>query len=263
MNKSLQILFISLLLLSCKEEGNLELELLNKEIICLNNFEYNNSKLYENHYFDDKLYDSLSRNILHFKLKNNSSKRYFLILNEDNIGSLENDYYLKITNAEKIKYEVNNLSFNFYQNDSILNGQITLLTSCGILNKCSPMVLQNSLDSIFIEKLKKRKQFNSRNISLQNKEVLEKSFVLQPGETKYFTTLINLPLRKEDYWLSHVDSLKPNLASITLINNRKHTLSLLSIDQKQNISENKYELFDGIINSNKVPVRLKKMPKLK
>lgn len=235
---------------------------MNKQITSLKNVETDNFKLYEKDYFNNKIYDSLSRNILHFKLVNNSSKKYFIVLNENYLGTFENDYYLKFSSKEKRNIKRNIFAFNFYKNDSILSGQITLLSACGAFSKRSPTSFQYSLDSLYIENLRKSKQHNTKYIGLQNKDVLEKSITISPGETRYFTSIVNLPLRKNgEYWLSHVDTIQPNLASISILNNKKYTSSLLSNDQKGILK--RMDLYDGIITSNKVPVKLIKMPKKK
>ena len=263
MKKVLYILITCIIIFSCEKKGNLELILLNKEITSLKNVEIDNFKLYEKDYFNNKIYDSLSRNILHFKLVNNASKKYFIVLNENFLNTLENDYYLKISSNEKRNYKRNALCFNFFKNDSILSGQITLLSACGIYSKCSPASFQYSLDSLYIENLKKSEQYDTKYVGLQNKDLLENSFIISPGESKYFTSIVNLPLRKNgEHWLSHVDSIEPNLASLSLINNEKYIISLLSKDQKKNIKENGCVIYNGMITSNKVPVRLVKMPKI-
>jgi hypothetical protein len=63
------------------------------------------------------------------------------------------------------------------------------------------------------------------------------------------------------YWLSHIDISKKHKAQIMYIGNVKEIedLKLLTDDLKKELKENDVEIFNGVIYSNKIPVRMRKM----
>ncbi|THD29699.1 MAG: hypothetical protein DI588_18445 [Flavobacterium johnsoniae] len=266
MKISLFKIVLFLLFISCtQKKDDLDLVLLNSEVVCIENLDFDVQKINEKDYLNNIEYDSLSRNILNYKLTNNSDKKYFIYLNENKLNVIENDVYLNPHFSNRLGKE-NGISFNLYKNDSIINGKITLTTGgANYENKLeyykSPIYRQNYLDSLFIENIKNRKLYKTEHPSILCREILYNTLVIYPGETKYFTSIVNLPLRKDDTnWVSNVNELKPNLASITLVNRAKYTKQYLSENQKKEIEQNEYVIFDGIIQSNKVPIKMLSMP---
>jgi hypothetical protein len=255
------MLLVLFLLPSCnKKKSGLEIILLTNEIRCVeipfkNVFEINEKK-----YFKNGIYDSLSKNIINYKIVNNSSEKYFIILNKEDIDVLESHYLNKMG----IKYD--GVFLNLYNNNSILSSQTTL-TSGGSSYETeleyykSSMYRINYIDSLFIVNANKMKLYKTKSPSVLHREILENSFVIYPGESKYFTSLVNLPLRKNKIGLlTDVNKIKPNLSSISIVNNASYTNEKLSKNQKKEIKENGYTIFDGVIQSNKVPVKMVRMP---
>ena len=201
-------------------------------------------------------YDSLSKNILHYKITNISDKKYFIMLNENNLGTVERDLYREALG--KKDYAYNSIGFSMYKKDSILDGSSTRAKNmCG--NGFELMKIEE-LDTIVSKFLRKNRIFRKYKLEYINDidESLQ-GYFLQPGETKYFTSVINLPYRNSQMWFSNIDKKKPNLGSLSLKNDSVFTNKRLSQDRKKEIKENGYVLFDGIIYSNKVPVKLIKI----
>ncbi|MCC9065237.1 hypothetical protein [Flavobacterium piscisymbiosum] len=201
-------------------------------------------------------YDSLSKNILHYKITNISDKKYFIMLNEDNLGTVERDLYREALGRKDYAY--NSIGFSMYKKDSILDGSSTRAENmCG--NGFELMKIEE-LDTIVSKFLRKNQIFRKYQLEYVNDidESLQ-GYFLQPGETKYFTSVINLPYRNSQMWFSNIDKKKPNLGSLSLKNDSVFTNKRLSQDRKKEIKENGYVLFDGIIYSNKVPVKLIKI----
>lgn len=245
----LGLLFLTIL--SCSEnKKDLKLELLNNQIFCVGNIKKN--QYMEVNYIPNKSYDSLSKNILNYRITNLSNKKYYLMFNENSIGTLEHDYYNESIGRKKTN--LNQLSFSLYKTDSLLDGNSTDIEAfCGNFNN-----LKVKEESYIIEKFLVKNKLDKTYI-VKPLKITEKSlqgFALHPGETKYFTSTINLPYRDSQKWVTNIDVLKPNQGSISLRNDSIFTKSILSKNQKNEIKENGYILFNGIIYSNKVPVKL-------
>ncbi|CAA9203762.1 hypothetical protein FLA105534_04944 [Flavobacterium bizetiae] len=178
------------------------------------------------------------------------------MLNENNLGTVERDLYREALGRKDYAY--NSIGFSLYKKDSILDGSSTRAENmCG--NGFELMKIEE-LDTIVSKFLRKNRIFRKYQLEYVNDidESLQ-GYFLQPGETKYFTSVINLPYRNSQMWFSNIDKKKPNLGSLSLKNDSLFTNKRLSQDRKKEIKENGYVLFDGIIYSNKVPVKLIKI----
>lgn len=253
-----KMIFLSLscfVLISCqKNKQDLKLELLTNEIVCVEDVYMDDFR--EVFYKPNAKYDSLSKNILHYKITNISDKKYFIMLNENNLGTVERDLYREALG--RIDYAYNSIGFSMYKKDSILDGSSTRAENmCG--NGFELMKIEE-LDTIVSKFLRKNRIFRKYQLEYVNDidESLQ-GYFLQPGETKYFTSVTNLPYRNSQMWFSNIDKKKPNLGSLSLKNDSVFTNKRLSQDRKKEIKENGYVLFDGIIYSNKVPVKLIKI----
>lgn len=251
------MVLVLFLLPSCnKKEVGLELTLLTSEIRCVDLTFKNVFEINENKYFKKEIYDSLSKNIINYKVVNNSSKKYLIVLNEDNIDVLESQF------LHETGIEFNGIFLNLYNNNSILSSKTTLISGSNNYETeleyyKSSLYRINYIDSLFISDVIKKKLYKTNYPSVLNREILENSFIIYPGETKYFTSFVNLPLRKNKIGLlTDVNKTKPNLSSISIVNSAKYTKKKLSENQKREIEENGYEIFDGVIESNKVSVKM-------
>jgi hypothetical protein len=252
LKKNICLSFTLLLLFSCqKNKKELKLELLTNEIVCVEGIKKDD--FLEVFYKPNKDYDSLSRNILNYRITNVSDKKYYIMLNENSIGTQEPDYYNEAIGRTKTKV-LNILSFSLYKNNSILDGNSTRAEgSCVPRYESNPSYVE-SLFADFIIKNRIDPSYEIKSIDVRDDSL--QGFFLQPGETKYFTSTINLPYRDNAKWVTNIDSIKPNQGSISLRNDSIYTKSIISENRKKEIKENKYVLFDGIIYSNRVPVKL-------
>ena len=252
MKKVLGLILILVIMTSCdkKNDNTLSLTILNNEIICVENL-YRDS-IYTRDYYSHKEYDSLSKNILKYKIVNNSKSKIFLPLNPDAVKNIEiNESLIESGITRKYDYI---LSFNLYSKGGMLSGHSTLTTG-GDMLCTSPHIMRIILDTIYIEKLREKELYSDRKITYGHKFVAQYGIVFYPGETKYFRSIVNLPFRKDESWISDLKD-KPTSASITILNSSEVTEKLLSDDMKKEIKENNYEIFDGKLQSNQVPVRL-------
>jgi hypothetical protein len=230
---------------------------LTNEIVCAEDVKGNDFK--EIFYKPNAICDNLSRNILRYKITNISNKKYFIMLNENNLGTLEPDLYREALG--KKGYSIPNaVALSLYKNNSILNGSSTRFE-----NMCGNDIERRNikeLDTIVNKFLIKNRVVRTYKLEYINDiDESMQGYFLQPGETKYFTSVTNLPYRNSHKWFSNIDKKKPNLASLSLKNDSVFTNKRISQDRKKEIKENSYTLFDGIIYSNKVPVKLIKLKK--
>lgn len=256
MKKMIFLGFSFLVLISCqKNKQDLKLELLTNEIVCVENVKKND--FYESFYKPNATYDSLSKNLLRYKITNISDKKYFIMLNENNLGTLEPDLY-KEALGKKNYINANSVALSLYKNNYILEGSSTKVESmCGNVFESKKMEELDTIIHKFLRKNRIEKICKVEFIDILDDSI--QGYFLQPGETKYFTSIVNLPYRKNEKWFSNIEKKKPNLALLSLQNDSIFTNKRISQDRKREIKENGYTLFNGIIYSNKVPVRLIKI----
>ena len=244
---------LAFILLSCKKDNkkDLKIELLTNEIVCVDNLK--SYDYIETRYQPNKKYDSLSKNILYYRITNNSNKKYFIMFNENSIGTLERDLYREALGKKDFS-PLNSLDFSLYKNDSILDGRSTRAEIfCGTMTGFEIQQREALIDN-FLKKNKLDRFYTFKEIGFR--DGLLQGFVLYPQQTKYFTSTINLPYRDDQRWFSNIEKVKPNQGSISLKNDSIFTKSKITEDQKREIKENGYVLFDGKIYSNRVPVKL-------
>ncbi|MET3028557.1 hypothetical protein ABXT06_17900 [Flavobacterium sp. UW10123] len=252
MKKSLSLISIVLTLLSCnKDKKDLKIELLTNEIVCVDNLK--SYDFIETRYQPNKEYDSLSKNIIHYSITNNSDKKYFIMFNENSIGTLERDLYREAVGKKDFS-PLNSLDFSLYKNNTVLDGRSTRAEIfCGTMTGFEIQQREALIDN-FLKKNKLDRFYTFKEIGFRDGSL--QGFVLYPQQTKYFTSIINLPYRDDQRWFSNIEKLKPNQGSISLKNDSIFTKSKITEDQKREIKENGYVLFDGKIYSNRVPVKL-------
>lgn len=246
------LIFFTLTLFSCtKNKKDLEIELLTNEVICVDNLK--KFDLIDTRYQPNKNYDSLSKNILQYRITNNSDKKYFIMFDENSIGTLERDLYREAIGKKNFS-PLNSLDFSLYRNDSILDGSSTRAEMFSCISSIFETKQRDSLVNNFLKENKLNRTYTLKRIDSLNQSL--QNFVIHPGETKYFTSILNLPYRDDQKWISNIDKRKPNQGSISLKNDSTFTKSIITENQKKEIKENGYTLFDGKIYSNRVPVKL-------
>lgn len=245
---------ISLILILCscdKNKKDLKIELLTNEIICVDNL--TSLDFIETRYQPNKEYDSLSKNVLHYRITNDSDKKYFIMFNENSIGTSERNLYHEALEKKRFS-PLNSLDFSLYKNDSVLDGRSTKAEIfCGTMTGFEIQKEESLIDN-FLKQNKLERTYALKRINIPDESL--QSFILHPGETKYYTSVINLPYRDDQRWFSNIDKLKPNQGSISLKNDSTFTKSIITKNQKKEIKENGYVLFDGKIYSNRIPVKL-------
>ncbi|GAA3773653.1 hypothetical protein [Flavobacterium ginsengiterrae] len=252
MKKSLSLISTILILFSCnKDKKDLKIELLTNEVICVDDLK--GIDYIETRYQPNKEYDSLSKNILRYKITNNSDKKYFIMFNENSIGTLERDLYREALGRKDFS-PLNSLDFSLYKNNSVLDGRSTRAEMGNCVSPVFEIQQREALIENFLKQNKLNRNYTLKEIGFRDESL--QSFVLYPRQTKYFTSIINLPYRDDQRWFSNIDKLKPNQGSISLKNDSIFTKSKITEDQKKEIKENGYILFDGKIYSNRVPVKL-------
>jgi hypothetical protein len=252
MKKSFSLISLVLILLSCnKNEKDLKIELLTNEIVCVDNLK--SYDYIETRYQQNKEYDSLSKNILHYRITNNSNKKYFIMFNENSIGTLEPDLYHEALGKKDFS-PLNSLDFSLYKNDSVLDGRSTRVEMGNCVFPGFEIQQREALIDNFLKKNKLDRFYTFKEIGFRDESL--RGFVLYPQQTKYFTSIINLPYRNDQRWFSNIEKLKPNQGSISLKNDSIFTKSRITEDQKREIKENGYVLFDDKIYSNRVPVKM-------
>lgn len=243
----INLLFV---LISCKGkniENEVKLEILNKEIYFNNDYINNSStnQVYKNN-FDRKK----ATNILTWKLTNYSNKNYLFIINDDDFFEdpfLSYNYnHIEITDINNIKRNGGNSDISWIQDKP----KIGSLFDCVEYN-----------DSI------RKSNYQLKGVKLKNYDLqldyIKNSFILHPNESKTFKSIIRLPILKE---------IEPKTLSSQIVVNsisEKDKLNLIyewdSIKiikglqdyQIKELRENKVEIFNGILKSNKVQLQKK------
>ncbi len=253
-----KILLIAIVILcSCSNKPDLELKILNSEVLCLSNI--NVDSIYENLNYSNKIY-SQSRNIISYTIKNNSNKKYLIVANDEYIET-DGNYILKDNLYEDgyvfFDFGTGRFSFNIYKGDS--------LTPKGITRLFRGLHRTNNYDDyeVYTSKYIVDTMSFNRNLLLKKSNIKTFiPFVIYPSEVKRFRTIVHLPLKHSNYFSSGVsysiidDTTKNYTAGISILNNSEKIKEYLTEDQKKEIEENGYTIFDGVLESNKVPVKL-------
>lgn len=247
---------------------NVSLELLNNEIhyiaIDSNLLLNNENRVYE----DLKSYTEVERkqayNLLTFKLVNNSNKKYFFILNTENLLFMGNSkHFQKYFFADKTKCLLKTF-FLIDNRESIKNDIVTSYKENDLYKNDS-----NKVYSDIFQKISKFKNENNYQ-EFENKAMnpyggnhYSNSFVIYPGEYKIFKTKLYLPIYEEkdkNFELNYSALIIPpqNIYdfSIGIGQERDFIWNSLLDYQRKEIQDNGYEIFDGVLVSNKVPLKL-------
>ena len=226
-------ILILIILSSCAEENNknIQIEIINKNIV---------SYGYKDECYD-KNYHNNAGVIITYKITNYENSTFYFNLDSD--GPLGRN---------------SNEGFRDYRNLSTLilsdeKGKIVHFSPKEIL----PSKETNDLITYQIHSDEIRK--NSTELSYHNngfkREALEKAnFIIHPNETLYFEFYLTLPMTEN----SLVGFIKGEnyFASIELVSDSSNYKNVLSRPEIETIKKNNYKIFQGRLQSNKIPIKI-------
>jgi hypothetical protein len=226
----------------CTKKEDLTLEVLNNKIISRSDVNKKNvfNAIHSNNY----LYDSITVSKIDIRITNNGTKKYVFF-----IGKVFDDTE---------NYRPENICFNiFKENEDFKPNR---------LEGSSPHNLKDFYyrkDSNQSERILLKKELNE--VYLKEKISLEKidfqdnmSFVvIHPGESKFFSYYKTLPVYQDDYGSYYYYKFNPNEAfyfQISLKHHNETSEEYFTTNQRKEIEANGYTIFNGVLNSNKVPI---------
>lgn len=239
--KQLLVLFLTALpLISCKKEGEVKLELKNKEV-----------------YFADTegdykyKYDSLGQkaeNLVTYTFTNTTNRKYLFAFDRELIHpSIQNE-------RDAIGY----IGFTLLNNKSVKSFSMPAVTWGGDKDEgCGKCIISN--DSL------KQLKYNKLGVDVQNIKAVENYiknfFVLGPNESKTFKTFVSLPIIREANGTLGIPPIYYN----KLNNNDefqlfyscegKALLKVLPQYIKDELEKNEIEIFDGKLTANTVKLK--------
>lgn len=200
----------------------------------------------------DTTYYKGRSSIIDYKVMNNSNKKFFIIMNNDYFDlcdkQLPNCYSVNI-NIRDEKGNIPKPQFHFSHADETFLCYKYTDSMTRLRYKEKQLGVYN--DSAWVE----MNRFISRNI-----------VTIGPNETLYFRNQLTLPKRKipqyphevlVGYLSSDFDTTKIYYAQLNFNNTASEVKKYLTDIQLRNIEENGYTVFDGIVYSNKIPVKYK------
>lgn len=232
MKKLLILLSLTLLIIGCNAQSDLELEVVSKSITSI---KANNDGVYNN--MLNKVVLKKSKTIIVYKLTNNSKKTYYF----------NNDYF-----DSKLCNSISGLGIN--------KAFISFFDDKGkeVILKYGHINLDYESKDLSEEKNDKIAEFLNYKIDGQQKFILDNyNFVIHPDETLYFEWFLNLPYGNiiQNAGINFDDKKDYN-AEITMFSDSTNYKKKLSRTVLQTIKENGYEVYHGIIKSkNKVPIK--------
>lgn len=229
MRYQLLIIIALFALVGCKDRRELELEIITKEINCLDI----PKGTYKDYIFSDKIAPSEARTIVAYKLTNTTDDSYYFNLNDLN-RSEEADYYIRIDKAHIAFYDANDNMVPTRQRIS-----------------------SEKLDNVLMEHLGYESYFYN-----------DLNFIIHPDETLYFEWFLVLPFGTllEEYNYSAIfDNSQSYSAQLFLSSEGINYKKDISRTDLKTIEENGYKVFNGVLKSkNKIPIVFKapkhKMP---
>jgi hypothetical protein len=239
--KYLAYTFFMLLLFSCrnaKKEGGLKMEILNAEINSRGNIKKANLRNVIR--FDNYIYDSLPVNRINVKITNSGTKTYVLFLdkNLDELGATN----IKETVFKGAKIVEPTLSHLL---------QFTMLgyESRKGQNKTDRDSLEQEFNMNFL-----KEQIDRGKIRFQSKM---NYVIVHPGEARFFTYYKTLPQFSQYsfYYMYKFNSSEKYSFQLSLENDAKLSKEYLTANQLKEIEDNGYTVFDGVVSSNKVPIK--------
>jgi len=239
MKNTIYIPLIFLLFFSfCGKKEDLTLEILNNKV--LSRSDVNEKNIKDIIYFDDYLYDRITVNKIDIKITNNGTKKYVFF-----IGKV-------FDQPENVRPE--NICFNVFKENESLKSIRIMGTSYDFyyrmgVNQAQRILLKKELNELYLkEKISLEKIDFQDNMSF---------VVIHSGESKFFSYYKSLPVYQDDYGSFYYYKFNPNEAfyfQISLKHNNETSKEYFTINQRKEIEANGYTIFNGVLNSNKVPI---------
>lgn len=232
MNKYLVLLSFFFLMSCTDEQGKLELEILNNEIVSCKVNKSNSPTTNLNDYTNKSL------NVIRYKLTNNSNTIYYFNKNYDKIFKMPGFLNGNMSERENIAFideEGHTAKVPFvcaYPSDS--------------------MFVYLKFRRIYEEKERKALGYSTRGLPPKH------NCIIHPGETLYFESYMHLPDDKSESDNSHFvfDERKKYKMKIQVYSDSTNYKKTISKSDVATIKENHYVVFNGIITSkNEVPLR--------
>lgn len=226
-----KIFILSFLILSsCSKKEDLELEIINKNINCLD-IKKDDIKSLRDH--DKKeCINKNAKTIVVYRLRNNSNKTYYFNLNRNNNKFQKNLFkldraYVKFTDEDNNEIKIRNTYVSY---DSSFN----LITK-----EVHDYIVSKELNYNYIQE--------------------NHNFTIRPNEIIYFEYFIVLPygnyMEDNANWIE-VDSNKKYFSEILLNSDSTNYKKYISRTDLQTIKENGYEVYHGTLKSkNKIPIK--------
>jgi hypothetical protein len=239
------VVLLLMTILSCNSQDktnncDLEIEIINTEFISRSNLNEDSAHNFSS--FKNFAYDSLPVNKINFKIKNNGTKKYVFFIKKELDDLWRGNSELRIY-KDKIKIEPTYLGW----------------------------AIQHSMKHISMKKFMVEMKTDSLKYEMSNTYLKEKvsidklSFyremsyiVIHPGETKYFTYYRTLPVYTQNFDSHYMYFLNPNekyYCELSLYNDSEALKKYLTINQSKEINDNNYVLFNGVIKSNRIPIK--------
>lgn len=246
----------------CTNNGNVSLELINNEINYINIDSSlllkSEGKQFKDLYSYTNLERKKARNTLIYKLTNNSNKKYYFTIDTDIIDFFGNSFNFNYFN-KKDSISIRRMCF-LIDNNKAKNYDINYAYSGGRFN-----YNDDSLNIYFRKYLDIESKIAISKSLKQDELTVKNSFVIYSGEYKIFKVNLYLPIYLEKY-----NSHELNFASLIIDPKNEYSFRLgiyakkdfiwnsLPDYKRKEIIDNGYEIFDGVILSNKVPLKMTK-----
>ncbi len=255
------IICIIFLMISCvnkKSDFNdrVELIILNNEI---NTIVMDSNVLFKEDLIYSEEVKQYAKNIINYKIKNNSERDYFFTFDEDvivydNFNVLQNTESCLFCKKSKLFYNIISSKNTKPKYISFYSQNINLLYEINTLKTFEKKKIEKTLKELEVPII-------DFDIDFSN-TVRTKSFIVPANETRFFSSILYLPIEYEvneyNERISYFQFQKKMsyYFNIILISDSSSIRKVLSNSKLKEIEENGYIIFDGVLESNKVPVKL-------
>lgn len=253
------IVFVSCSETIKKEKGKVELKLLNQEVqyVAIDTSDLVQSEMKD---FESlRTYSDEERkaacNVITFKLVNNSDKKYFFVLDMNDIDFFGSSAKFKSGRNDSIA--VRRMCY-LVDNKTVKDKSVQRTYCSSVFRK-----FKNDSMNIYVKRyMQIEGKINMDNYqSFADEASVNHSFVIYPGEYKIFKRKLFLPIDvekdKNPFFSFSALILSPQYQydfTLAISASKKDIWKTLHEEQREEIKDNGYEIFDGVIMSNKIPL---------